>query len=127
MKKFFLFLSVLFVPTLASAEFQVYGIRSDFLLDEAQTKFRDVYVNIGTTQGVKVGSMLDVYRVITPVDEINQRTAKNVSFKFAKMKIIHADGDSSVARVTQFYPAESTPMSSYTNVIVGDRVEIANK
>ena len=127
MKKIFLFCSLFLAPALSHAQFQVYGIRSDFLLDEAQPKFRDVYVNIGTTQGVKVGSMLDVFRVITPVDEINQRTAKNISFKFAKMKIIHADGDSSVARVTQFYPAENTPMSSYTNVIVGDRVEIANK
>ncbi len=124
MKKFLL---IFLFPLTTFAEFQVFGVKSDFLLDESQPKYRDVYVNIGTTQGVKVGSMLDVFRVITPVDEINQRSAKNVSFKFAKMKIIHADSDSAVARVTQFYPPENTPLSAYTNVIVGDRVEIANK
>jgi hypothetical protein len=124
MKKYFL---LFLLPLTASAEYQVFGVKTDFLLEETQTKYRDVYVNIGTTQGVKIGSMLDVFRVITPVDEVNQRSARNISFKFAKLKVIHADSDSAVARVTQFLPMEKTPISSYTNVVVGDRVDIATK
>ena len=110
-----------------AGEHKVLGIRTDFPMADGQPLFRDVYVNMGTNQGVKAGSTLDAYRVITTVDEINQKMGRNISFKIAKLKVIHAESDLAVARVTQFLPPESTPIGSYTNVMVGDEVEIGKK
>ncbi len=110
-----------------AGEHRVFGIRTDFAMADDQPLFRDVYVNMGTDQGIKTGSTLDAFRVITTVDELNQKTGRNISFKIAKLKVIHAESDVSVARVTQFLPPDATPIVSYTNVMVGDDVEVAKK
>lgn len=113
--------------TALAGDYKVFGIRTDFPMADGQPLFRDVYVNMGTAQGIKNGSTLDAYRVITTVDELNQRTGRNISFKIAKLKVIHAESDLAVARVTQFLPPDSTPIGSFTNVMVGDEVEVAKK
>jgi hypothetical protein len=125
--KAILLISALLFPLSASAAHQVFGVRSDFSLDDNAPKFRDVYVNMGTEQGIKEGSVLDAFRTLTTVDEINQRTGQNISFRIAKLKVIHAEGSVAVARVIQVMPPETTPVGTYTNVMVGDSVEIGRK
>jgi len=133
--KIFLFLSAaifvyatcFFAAESRAGDYKVFGIRTDFPMADGQPLYRDVYVNMGTNQGIKTGSSLEAYRVITSVDELNQKTGRNISFKFAKLKVIHAESDLAVARVMQFLPPESTPLGSYTNVMVGDDVEVAKK
>jgi len=127
MKIFILMMGVLFSTTAFGGEYKVFGIRTDFPMVDGQPLFRDVYVSMGTNQGIKTGSTLDAYRVLTTVDEINQRTGKNMSFKIAKLKVIHSEADMAVARVVQMLPPDSTPLGNYTNVMVGDEVEVAKK
>jgi hypothetical protein len=123
--KILLFIASLFLySTAVHAEgFTVFSVKTDFPMSDGQTHFRDVYVNMGTSQGIKPGSKLDAYRVLTTVDEINQKTGRNISFKIARLKVIHAEPDMAVARVIEFLPPESTPIGTYTNVMVGDRVD----
>jgi len=125
MKKFLILL--LLAPSTTLANHQVFGVRTDFPMNDDQQQFRDVYVNMGTDQGIKVGSRLDAFRVLTTVDEINQRTGRNISFRIAKLKVIHAEGDVAVARVVEMLKPESTPIGNYTNVMVGDIVEVGKK
>ena len=89
--------------------------------------FRDIYVNMGTNQGIKTGSKLTVYRTITTMDEINQKSGKNISFKIGNLQVIHTDRDIAIARVIDFLPPEKTPIGTYTNVMVGDLVEVSSK
>jgi hypothetical protein len=110
-----------------AADFKVFGIRTDYPMSDGQALFRDVYVNMGTNQGIKTGSILEASRVVTTVDELNQRTGRNISFKIAKLKVIHAETDVAVARVMSFQSPESTPIGSFTNVMVGDEVEVGSK
>lgn len=114
------------LPSISQAA-EVFSIRTDFALDDNATKFRDVYVNMGTDQGIKAGSQLDAFRTLTTVDEINQKTGRNISFRIAKLKVIHAEGNIAVARVVQIMPPDSTPVGTYTNVMVGDTVEVGKK
>lgn len=114
-------------PAALAGQFKVFGVRTDFPMADGQVSFRDVYVNIGTNQGVKNGSTLEAYRVVTTVDEINQTSGRNISFKIAKLKVIHSEPELAVARVVQMLPPESTPLSSYTNIMVGDEIEVAKK
>lgn len=108
-------------------KYQVFSIRTDFPMADGQASVRDVYVNMGTNQGVKVGSKLSVLRPVTTVDQINQKTGSNITFKFAKLKIIFADPEISIGRVVEFAPQDSTPIGFFTNVMTGDEVEIASK
>ncbi|RZA07313.1 MAG: hypothetical protein EOP11_08035 [Proteobacteria bacterium] len=107
--------------------FQVFGIKSDYTMKDEDARYRDVYVNMGTSQGLKKGSQLDAFRTVTTVDELNHRVGKNISYKIAKLKIIHADSDVSVARVLSMEAADVTPVGSYASVMVGDRVEAGSK
>lgn len=127
MKILFVLLGVLSSTTALAGEYKVFGIRTDFPMTDGQPLFRDVYINMGTNQGIKTGSTLDAYRVVTTVDEINQRMGKNMTFKFAKLKVIHSEADLAIARVVQMLPPESTPLGNFTNVMVGDEVEVAKK
>lgn len=120
-------IALLLISLLAQAEYQVFGVKSDFALNADALPQRDVYVNIGTSQGIKQGSTLEVYRSVTTVDQINQRTGRNIQFKIAKLKVIHAEADVAVARLQEFMPASQTPNGVYTNVMVGDRVEVGKK
>jgi hypothetical protein len=124
---FALLVAVSLAPAAHAGEYKVFGIKTDFPMADGQPLFRDVYVNLGTSQGIKAGSTLDAYRVVTTVDELNQKTGKNISFKIAKLKVIHAETDLAVARVTSFLPPDATPVGSFTNVMVGDDVEVAKK
>lgn len=122
-----LLLILMLLPSTTFAAHQVFGIRTDFPMTDGQELFRDVYVNMGTDQGIKVGSILDAFRVHTTVDEINQRTGKNISFRIAKLKVIHAEGDVAVARVVEMMKPDATPNGTFTNVMVGDQVDVAKK
>jgi hypothetical protein len=127
MKLFLVITSLSFTLSAHAADFKVFGIRTDFPMAEGQPLFRDVYVNMGTNQGIKAGSALDAYRVVSTVDELNQRVGKNMTFKIAKLKVIHAEPEMAVARVVQMLPPDSTPLGAFTNVIVGDEVEVGKK
>ena len=120
-------IAALLSTTAFAGDYKVFGIRTDFPMADGQVLFRDVYVNMGTRQGIKNGSTLDAYRVVTTVAELNQRTGRNISFKIAKLKVIHSEPDMAVARVTQMLPPESTPIGAFTNVMVGDEVEVGKK
>ena len=126
--KIFFTLCVFLFPTLALADgYVVFGVKTDIPLADNQTPVRDIYVSMGTNQGIKAGSKLDAYRVLTTVDEIQQKTGRNFQFKFARLKVIHAESDMAVARVMELLPAESTPIGVYTNVMVGDQVQVSSK
>lgn len=126
--KIILSILALFLPLSAeSSNYAVFGIKTDFPMADGQTAYRDVYVSMGTNQGIKPGSQLDVFRVMTAMDDLNQRSGRNLSFKIAKLKVIHAESDIAVARVIQFLPPEATPIGTYTNVMVGDAVDVSTK
>jgi hypothetical protein len=114
-------------PTLAEAEFQVSAIRTDFAMSDSDPRYRDVYVTMGLNQGIKKGSVLDAYRNLATFDDLNHRVGKNISFKIAKLKIIHADDEVSVARVVSVEAPDVTPTGTYQNVMVGDKVELGRK
>lgn len=126
--KTLLFLSLFFLPNTSHAEgYVVFGVKTDIPLADGQTPVRDIYVSMGTNQGIKNGSRLDAYRVLTTVDELQQKTGRNFQFKFARLKVIHAETDMAVARVMELLPAENTPIGLYTNVMVGDQVQVSSK
>ncbi len=130
MKRILSFILILLFFTIYSAyaeDFQVYGIHTDFPMADGETVFKDFYVNIGTNQGVKRGSTLLVFRDLTTVDNLAQKSSFKLRFPVARLKVIHSEGSAAVARLMEMLPAKDTPMSGYTNVMVGDAVELTRK
>lgn len=130
MKRILSITALLFLFTAYSAfaaDHQVYGVRSDFPMFDGETIQKDYYVNIGTNQGVKSGSTLLVYRGVTTSDNLAQKSSHKIRFPVARLKVIHSDSAASVARIAEMLPVETTPLSGYTNVMVGDEVELTRK
>ena len=87
---------------------------------------KDFYINIGTNQGIKVGSNVEVLRKMPTFDLISKRLEKDMLFPIAKLKVIHVEQSGAIARLDKMLPEESTPMITPNAVMVGDSVRLAN-
>ncbi len=120
-------LSLSVTASAETGQYTVYGVRNDFPMTETQSLFKDFYINMGTSQGIKIGSKLDAYRTMPTVDEMNNKSSNNISFKIAKMKVIHADVNNAVVRIIEMLPPSEVPIGSYPTVMIGDSVDVSRK
>jgi hypothetical protein len=103
--------------------FQVYGVHNALHMgnpDEPNAK--DLYINMGSRNGLKVGSIVEILKTVSTYDLSSKRLFREITFPFGKAKIIHADDDVAVARVIQLNPASETPVAVPYNVQVGDSI-----
>ncbi len=115
---------VLFLP-LADAEEEsiVYSVyRAVDLGNPGEIPQKDFFVNLGSRQGVRAGSTLQVIRRMATYDATSQKLYKDVQFPIAKLKVIHSEPNASIARLDQILPAEKIPAISPRAVMVGDLV-----
>jgi hypothetical protein len=119
--------SIVALPNKAGAEdFTVYSVYNALNLgNPGEVAEKDFYVNMGKSQGVHDGSVLEVTRKIATYDLLSERLYKEVSFPIAKLRVIHTEGNAAIARLDKFLPPEKTPVVSPRAVMVGDYVRIA--
>lgn len=117
-------LALLAAPTLLLASdaivYSVYkGIDLGAPNEEIQ---KDFFVNLGTNQGIKSGTILEVSRKMPSYDLTTEKLYKDLVFPFAKIRVIHAEKDACIARLEKLYPSDKTPIINPKGVIVGDTV-----
>ncbi len=105
-------------------DFVVYSVERalDFGIP-GQTPEKDFFVNMGTQKGLKNGSSLEVYRKAPSYDVKNERLYQDVTFPFARLRVIHVESNLAIARLEKFLPADKTPHISPPAVMVGDLVK----
>lgn len=111
----------------AAPEHIVFGMKTEIAMSATDKPRKDYYLNIGTNQGVKKGTLLDVFRTVTTTDDINSRSAQNIIFRVAKLKVIHAEEEISVGRIADILPPHEVPIGAFPTVVVGDRVTVTPK
>jgi len=112
-------------PRANAEDFIVYSVFKPVDLGIAnEAPAKDYYVNMGSAQGLRPGSTLDVLRKVASYDLSTQKLYKDVVFPFAKLKVIHVENDAAIARLDKFLPAESTPVLAPKAVMVGDIVKL---
>jgi len=111
-------------PTGASgADFIVYSIYKGLDLGNAgEVPQKDFYVNMGTANGLRNGSVLKVVRKQATYDLTNQKLYKDMTFPIATIKIIHVEANAAIARLEKIVPAEEAPAVTPRAVLVGDLV-----
>ena len=119
--------SIVMLPTEApAAEFVVYSVYRELDLgNPGENPQRDYYVNMGTSQGIRTGSKLEVYRRQSTFDLVNEKLYKDLTFPVARIKVIHAEENAAVARLESILPASTAPALSPRSVMVGDLVRPA--
>ena len=104
-------------------ESTVYGTYAALPMgNPGEVEHRDFYVNIGSKEGVKVGSRIEVLRKIPTHDLLTRRLQKDMIFPIAVLKVIHVEQTAAVARLDRIITEESAPAISPRAVMVGDLV-----
>jgi hypothetical protein len=110
-----------------AAEFVVYSVfRALDFGNPGEDPQKDYYINMGSANGVQVGSILDVSRRVPTYDMLNEKLYKDVQIPIARLKVIHVENNASVARLEKLSPTDTTPVVAYRAVMVGDAVEMAS-
>ena len=116
------------VPTTvaqAGQEFVIYSTyRGVDLGGEKENSPRDYYINMGSENGVRPGSVVEVWRKVPTYDLSSQKLYKDLTFPIARMKVIHVETNAAVARLDILYPPEKAPAMSPRAVMVGDQVRV---
>ena len=117
-----------FHPTLAGAEeYSVYQVFRPIDLGETDhTPPKDIFINMGSNQGIKKGSVLDVYRKISSFDNLTERLVGDHMIPVGKIKVIHSDEKTAIARVDRFVSVEQEPALLPQAIMIGDVVRPGN-
>lgn len=119
--------SIVALPNKSSAaDYTVYSVHKALNLgNPGEVVQKDYYVNMGPTQGIHEGTVLEVERKVSTYDLLSERLYREVTFPIARLKVIHTENGASIARLDRFYSADKTPVISPRAVMVGDLVKIA--
>lgn len=109
---------------LAAEAYSVFDIKKTIPLNSHQKVYRDYYVNLGSEQGARPGSILAVYRRQGVVDYYRNTLHDDLIVPVGHMKIIQAGKDMSVARLESLVSAKQIPVVEFNSIMLGDRVEL---
>ncbi|MBI3535415.1 MAG: hypothetical protein HY072_08050 [Deltaproteobacteria bacterium] len=120
-----IFILLLFQPLALSEDFVVYNVQKALSFGNDEVLEKDYFINMGHQNGLRVGSILDVYRKISSYDVRTEKLYLNVTFPFARLKVIHVENQLAIARLEKFLPPEKTPVFFPPGVMAGDIVKKA--
>lgn len=129
MKKYF-DLSVLFMIALTFAaktamakDYVIYSISQDIPMGNKDEIIRkNFYVDMGSNQGIKKGSILDVYRVVSVLDPYESKKRFNHRIKIGEVKILHSEDSSAIGMLNKLEESEETPVFEVGKMMIGDIV-----
>lgn len=84
---------------------------------------KNYYVNLGTAQGIKKDSILDVFRIISIQNPYDNKKRVNYKVKIGELKVLHSSSDAAIAAVKS-YEKEDVPIFELNQFMIGDHVAI---
>lgn len=90
---------------------------------ENEVARKNFYVNMGTGQGIKKDSTLDVFRIISIQNPYDNKKRVNYKVKIGELKVIHVSEEAAITTLKQ-YSAEDTPIFDIPQFMIGDHVSI---
>lgn len=83
---------------------------------------KDIFVSIGSSNGIHKGSTLDVFRRISSFDNLTQKHMGDHMIPVGRIKVIHVDEKTSIARADRFVSIDQEPALLPQAVMIGDVV-----
>lgn len=121
-------LSGLLGPVAGAAEFVVYSVYRPLDLGiSAEPPPKDFFINMGTAQGVQSGTVLTVFRRAATYDLLSEKLFREVTFPIARIKVIHSEAGTAVARLDKMISAEKAPGITPNAIMIGDLVRLGDQ
>lgn len=85
---------------------------------------KNFYLNIGKNQGVEVGTLLDVYRIISKLDPYNNNQRYNYKVKVGELKVLHTEANAAIAHTNRISSDNAIPLFEIKDFMIGDQVGV---
>jgi hypothetical protein len=109
-----------------AADYSVYEVfRAVDLGESDRPPPKEIFVNMGSNQGVKKGSVLDVYRKVVSFDNLSEKVGGEHMIPVGRIKVIHTDEKTAIARLDRFVSLEQEVSLLPQTVMIGDLVRLA--
>ncbi len=124
--KFFTLLLLFFISQpLWAKSYVIFSVSQDLPMGlEDEVIRKNFYVNLGSGQGVKKDSVLDVFRIVSIQNPYDNRKRVNYKVKIGELKVLHSSDEASIATVKQYEKMDETPIFELHQFMVGDHVSI---
>jgi hypothetical protein len=108
--------------------FQIFGIDQDIPMgvkNEVITK--NYYVNLGSNQGIKRGSILNVFRNINKYNPYENKKRANYHVKIGELEVIHTEGEIAITIIRELNTTSQNLSVDVDNLMIGDDVMVKIK
>jgi hypothetical protein len=86
---------------------------------------KNYYINMGKDQGLKEGSVLNVYRFTSKVDPYENKKRYEYRIKIGQLEVIHSDKGAAITKEKSLLTNEI--YLDVPNFMVGDQIEVSVK
>ena len=116
---------LIFTQSTWAKSYVIFSLAQDlFMGNENEVIRKNYYINMGSGQGVKKDSVVDVFRIISIQNPYDNKTRVNYKVKIGELKVLHAMNEASIAMVSEYEKEDSTPIFELPQFMVGDHVSI---
>lgn len=125
MKVLILLSLLLFSQSLWARSYVIFSMAQDLPMGhDGEIIRKNYYVNMGSSQGVKKDSVLDVFRIVSIQNPYDNKKRVNYKVKIGELKVVHSSEDASIAMVGEYEKEDSTPIFELPQFMIGDHVSI---
>ncbi len=126
LKVFISTLLILFSMKAKAKDFVVFSVMQDVPMgEENEVIKKNFYLNMGGDQGLKIGTVVNVFRNLSQQDPYNTKKRFTYSVKIAELEIIHSEDHISIANLREMTNKEKNfPLIDVGGVMIGDRIEV---
>ena len=124
MKLIVLLSTLLMSQALWAKSYVIFSMAQDLPMGfENEVVRKNYYINMGSGQGVKKDSVLNVFRIISVQNPYDNKKRVNYKVKIGELKVLHSSDEASIAMVKD-YEKEETPIFELDKFMIGDHVSI---
>jgi hypothetical protein len=116
---------LLFSQSNWARSYVIFSLAQDLSMGhEGEIIRKNYYINMGSGQGVKKDSILDVFRIVSIQNPYDNKKRVNYKVKIGELKVLHSSDDASIAMVSDYEKEETTPIFELPQFMIGDHVSI---
>ncbi len=127
---FFLFLNIpiyFCIPEAQSRSYMIYSVAQELPMGVESEKIRkNFYVNIGSNQGVKNGTELSVFRIMTRQNPFASEKSVTFKVKVGELRVLHSENEDAIAVFSKLN-GDTDVYFDGNALMVGDQVDVKVK
>ena len=85
---------------------------------------KNFYVNIGSSQGIKSGTVLNVYRTISKSNPYDDKKRVNYRVKIGELQVLHTEDEAAITVLKSQDKSIKSPHFDINAFMIGDHVSV---